>query len=73
MSRNKSKRPPYVKPEDVGFWEDDEFVFFKPFDMGGQTVKRLITQGMKLEPGITRDDVIHALINPKHMERLENE
>ncbi len=61
----------YTKPEDVGYWEDEEFVFFQPYNLGGKTVTRLQTQGMKLGPGITRDDVIHALINPMLIERME--
>lgn len=72
MRKNKSKGA-YLRPEDVGHWQGEDFVFNEPMMIGGRPMARLVTKGMRLEPGITRDDVIHALINPQAMNRLEQE
>lgn len=57
-----------TKPEDVGRWEGDEFVFFEPFtNPTGQTFKRIDFAGFTTpDPSITRDDAVHALINSIH-------
>lgn len=56
---------PHRDPKDWGHWEGDVFVFNEPVEFGpGQVVTRLDTSQMVVEDGVTRDDVIHALLNP---------
>ncbi len=55
----------YRDPADYGSWEGDVFVFNEPVDIGGgHQMQRLDTSQMVVEEGITREDVIHALLNP---------
>lgn len=68
--RGHPQEPQYLDPAQVGHWEGDDFVFDRPQIIGGKPMHRLVTTGMVLEPGITRDDVIHALINPSMFEEL---
>ena len=64
----------YVDPATVGRWEGDVFVFNDPpfiviaKDGHPASFTRIDTKGMVLAEGVTRDDVIHALIN---LERAE--
>lgn len=53
----------YRRPEDHGHWEGTEFVFDEPVQMGESTITRLQTSAMVLADGVTRDDVVHALLN----------
>lgn len=62
-----------VKVEDAGYWDGDRFVFTPPVMMVGEDgdgnmvtkpLRVLDLSGSKLEPGISRDDVISAFLNP---------
>ncbi len=72
-NQRKRGRAAYTRPEDVGYWDGDDFVFFQPRMVGDRVMTRLKTGGMQMGPGITREDVIHALINPVAMQRMERE
>lgn len=59
----------YVHAADAGRWDGDRFVFDPPLvrlDDDGQpcTIQELDCARMSLPDGITRDDVVHALLNP---------
>lgn len=59
-----------IKPEDVGQWDGDRFIFNEPVVVGtvdgAELTMRIVEFGPdSLRPeGVTREDVIHALLNP---------
>lgn len=68
-----SDTPAYVKPEDAGHWDGDRFIFDHPLIMRDQygrdqTMRVLDCSRMQLDEGITREDVLHALLNPEHVD-----
>ena len=55
--------------EEYGRWEGTKFIFHEPLEYVDQDGKAgrlatLETAGMQLAPGLTRDEVIEALIQP---------
>ena len=65
-----NKNDIFVDPEKAGHWDGDTFVFNEtvevPVDGGGTVLmSRLDTSTMELAEGITRDDVILAILNPQ--------
>lgn len=56
------------RPEDHGHWDGMTFVFEPPArvptDDGEITMREFDTSTMTLPNGVTRDDVIRALLNP---------
>jgi hypothetical protein len=59
-----------LNPLDIGFFEDDDFVFTQPWtftDRGGhpREVRRIVLTGVTLIRGTTREDVISSIINPQ--------
>lgn len=56
------------RPEDHGRWEGDTFHFEPPVELpdgrgGTKTVRSVMMDGAMLEDGISKDDVIHAMLN----------
>ena len=56
------------EPEDHGHWEGDRFVFTPPLkfvdELGRDQVMRTIDCScLQLGEGVTRDDVVHAMLN----------
>lgn len=57
-------------PEDNGYWVGDTFVFDPPTQIQDEatgdvrTIREIDFTGMVLEDGITREDVVHAMLNP---------
>lgn len=49
---------------DVGSWDGDVFRFHEPVLLGGRTLMVLDFSGLETGPGITREDIIHALTHP---------
>lgn len=63
----------FIDPDTLGNWVGEIFVFEEPFMLrdanGGEyPVQQINTTGMVLQDGITRDDVVHAMINSTHAE-----
>lgn len=64
------------EPEDYGHWDGDVFVFDSevPIIMSDtkrpRIVKRLDFSEVKLPPDVTRDDVVHAMLNPVQGQEL---
>ncbi len=56
-----------VNPEDAGRWEGDTFHFHEPLvtvrNDGVSVMKSITIPPEALGDGITRDDVVHALLN----------
>lgn len=65
--------------EGAGHWDGDEFVFHEPVEMyvdrdeQPKRMRRLNFAGMTLTDGITREDVVHAMLNALHVEPLPPE
>lgn len=68
----------FIKPEEVGRWDGDTFVFDDPPYIvvtanGDPVTYERIRVDMAPKGEVTRDDVIHALINPVYAEPLEEQ
>jgi hypothetical protein len=60
----------FIDPDTIGHWEGSKFVFDEPItliteDGTPRTMREIDTEGMTLAGGITKDDVIHALVNSR--------
>lgn len=59
----------FLHPDDAGHWEGDVYVFTPPIVQVDETGRKLVMQRADfslavLPEGVTRDDVVHALLNP---------
>ena len=63
-----------VRPSSVGHWEGKTFVFDEEHEImvDGEKIilRRLDTEGMVAEDGITADDVISAILNPAFVDGI---
>lgn len=57
-----------IDPAKAGYWDGDRYVLHEPIILGGRTFKGLDCSGMAMEGGITRDDVVHAVLNAVYVE-----
>lgn len=58
----------YRRPEDFGYWDGEIFVFIPPIEVmgldGPLKIKELDLSRALVAPGIEKDDVISAMLNP---------
>lgn len=58
-------------PKDHGYWDGDVYHFTPPLEFAGKddlphTVRSIDLTQLALGEGISRDDVVHAMLNPVH-------
>ncbi len=64
-----------IDPNDCGHWDGDRFVFDPPLtlfdaDGGVHVMQQLDFTHMVLQGGLSRDDILHAMVNAVHVETI---
>jgi hypothetical protein len=55
--------PAYIDPDLVGYWEGERYVLHKPITIGGHEFKGLDCSHINAQPGVTKEDAVHAVLN----------
>lgn len=62
-----------MNPDELGTWDGDVFRFHEPIDTGDRIIEAITFTDYEEADGITREDVISALINPIKMVWIDPE